>query len=695
MSILDGLFERRSVSVVPSPVWRSVLNTDTAAGVPVTPATALASTAVFGCIRILAETVASLPLLVYRRREGGGKDRAPDHPLYSVLHDVANAEMTSFTLRETLMGHVCGWGNCYAEIETNNAGDIVGLWPLRPEPERMRLERVSGKLVYIVTLPDKLGLPPQGLPAERVLHIRSLGSDGLTGYSPITLARQAIGLGLATEEFGARFFGNGAEPGSVLQHPGKLSPEAHQRLRESWEMRHQGLERSHRVAILEEGMKIEKIGIPPEDAQFLQTRRYQLEEVARLYRIPLHMLQDLERATFSNIEHQSIGFGVYTMLPWFARWEQEMMRVLLTPAERKTHLIEFLVDGLLRGDAMSRNQAYATGVQWGWLSPDDVRERENMNPLPNGQGQVYYMPLNMMPIDQLGRFEAQVRMRIEELQHATRALPAAECTCGTDHSHSSSMPAPGSQEERGLRSARSRHRLMGSYRQVYRDTAARVLRREISDVGARAQKLLGPTRARRDYGQFSVWLEGFYREHMGWVAQQLKAIAWGYGEAVAGEAQDEVGAEAGLTPDLERFMQRYVEAYASRHTYQSEAEIREALKEAMEDGLDPLEALEEVFEDWREKRPGEIADEETVRFNNALARTVYVIAGVLAMRWVAFGESCPYCSSLNGQVVGIQQVFIPAGTDFQPEGADTPLRAKQNIGHGPAHGGCDCMVMAA
>ena len=320
----------------------------------VSPSTALQVTAVFACVRILAETVAGLPLHVYRRLENGGKARAPDHYLYSLLHYLPNPEMTSFEFREVMMGHVCTWGNAYAEIEFDRAGRVRALWPLRPD--RMTVKRVNGRLQYIYKLskPDSQGRTEITLRDEQVFHVHGLGSDGIVGYSPIHLARQAVGLALAAEEFGARFFGNDARPGVVLEHPGQLGDEAHKRLRESWESRHGGLDKSHRVAILEEGLKVHEIGLPPEDAQFLQTRKFQVSEIARMFRIPPHMIADLERATFSNIEHQSLEFVIHTIRPWLVRWEQEIYRSLLTPQERKTYFAEFLVDGLLRGDIKSR-----------------------------------------------------------------------------------------------------------------------------------------------------------------------------------------------------------------------------------------------------------------------------------------------------------------------------------------------------
>lgn len=640
---------------------------DTATGVDVSPDKSLQVSAVFACVRILAETVASLPLLVYRRLGNDGKTRAPDHYLYSLLHDAPNPEMTSFQFRETMMGHLCTWGNAYAEIEFDQAGRIIALWPLRPD--RIMVKRENGRLQYHyrLTKPDAQGRMEAILDMTQVFHLRGLGSNGIIGYSPIQLHRQAVGLALAAEEFGARFFGNDARPGVILQHPGKLSDEAHRRLRESWESRHGGLDKSHRVAILEEGLSVKEIGLPPGDAQFLETRRFQISEIARIFRIPPHMVGDLERATFSNIEQQSLEFVIYTLWPWLVRWEQEIKRSLLTPAESSMYFVEFLVEGLLRGDVESRYRAYATARQWGWLSANDIRRLENMNPIEGGD--VYLVPLNMIPAGQAG---------LEPTMEGRGLYSSPE------------IPFVDRREQRRQQSARARHRLMLAYQKVYQDTAKRIVKREINDVRNAARKWF----QRRDEAQFSLWLEEFYRDHIRFVIEQMRPIFLSYGEVVAAEIQDEVGEEVGMTPRVEGFIESYVEAYAARHAQISENRIREVVRQAQVEGRDPLEALDEALGEWEKKRPAEIARWESVRFNNALAVGIYLIAGRTTIRWMAFGKTCPYCAHLDGKVVSIKEWFIPAGTDFQPEGAEQPLHIGHNLGHPPAHDGCDCMVIS-
>lgn len=360
--------------------------------------TALRVTAYLAAIKIISETVASLPLFVYRRLESGGKARAPDHPAYEVLHNQANNEMTAYQLRETLQGHICNWGNGYAEIERDGGGRIRGLWPLLPDRTWPERDPNTGKLRYRTTLPDGQQVL---LPFENVLHIPGFGFDGLVGYNPVRLAREAIGMALATEEFGANFFGQGANPSGIIEYPGKLSDQALQRYKQEVRAAHEGLSNRHRIMILEEGLKYHQVTIPPEEAQFLDTRKFQIAEIARIFRVPLHMLAELDRSTNNNIEHQSIEFVVHTIRPWLVRWEQAIRMKLFTPLERqKGFFAEFLVDGLLRGDIESRYSAYAVGRQNGWLSANDIRELENMNPIPGGD--VYLVNGNMMPAGQAG-----------------------------------------------------------------------------------------------------------------------------------------------------------------------------------------------------------------------------------------------------------------------------------------------------
>ena len=392
MGIFSGLFKSRDKpkDSYDSPSY-SYFFGRTHAGKRVTDRTALQHIVVYACVRVLSEAIAQLPLHLYKYNEKG-KERVPQHPLYFLLHDQPNPEMTSFVFRETLMSHLLIYGNAYAQIIRNGRGDVIGLYPLMPD--KMKVDRdEKNRLIYIYSRYDEANpnLKEQGdiiFYADEVLHIPGLGFDGLVGYSPIALAKNAIGISIACEDYGASFFGNNANPSGVLEHPGVIkNPD---KLRDAWHRAYGG-RNAHKVAVLEEGVKFTPISIPNNEAQFLETRKFQIEEIARMYRVPLHMIGDLDHATFSNVEHLSLDFVKYSLDPWIVRWEQSLQKALLSDSEKGQYFIKFNVDGLLRGDYASRMQGYSIGIQNGFLCPNDVRELEDMNLIPEEKGGFTYM----------------------------------------------------------------------------------------------------------------------------------------------------------------------------------------------------------------------------------------------------------------------------------------------------------------
>src|SRR3990167_4995387 len=680
MSILENMLwpnrslkapERRTnLSLTDHDQWVELgLTASTDSGVSVNAEKALAHSAVFACVRILAETIASLPLIMYERMPRC-KRRADKYPLYELLKERPNGDMTSFETWETLQGHLGLWGNAYSLIDYNGAGHVKEILPLRPD-RMLQIVNNQGRWAYQYQMPtSEMKWFDEGF----IWHLHGLGSDGRIGYSPIQLMRQAIGLGLAAEKYRARFFGNDARPGGVLEHPGTLSPEAHTRMREDWEAKHSGVSKSHKVAILEEGTKWAAVGIPPEDSQFIETRKFQLQEIARMYRIPPHMLADLDRATFSNIEHQSIEFVVHSIRPWLVRWEQSIKQRLMIERDRSRFLYEFLVDGLLRGDIVARYAAYAQGRQNGWLSANDIRELENMNPVDGGD--VYLVPLNLIPARSAGSDRVLAAMRGYQ-------PVAAELTAEPDP-----LPARGVTLEQ--RSPEGRRRLARAYHDLFAETAGKIVRREANEILQKAKALL----RKRDVPALSLWLDQFYEEHRDFIHRQMQPVLRSYGELVVADAADEIGVDPLSDEQLDVLANAYVEDFAAHHIGISLAQVRSVLKDAITAGEDPVAALEARFGEWEEVRPNEIADIETVRSGNSMAVSLFAAAGVTLLRWHAFGKSCPYCSSMDGRVVGIQQAFLGAGSEFMPDGADRPMAAEFDVRHPPLHNGCDCMVTA-
>lgn len=408
MNILSGLFKSRDkpTNNLNGSSYRFFFGSTTS-GKAVNERSAMQMTAVYACVRILSESIACLPVHLYQYKESGSKEKALSHPLYKILHDEPNPEMTSFVFRETLMTHLLLYGNAYAQIIRNGKGQVIGLYPLMPN--RMTVDRDEhGHLYYQYQMQESDAQTMKAgtvtLRPSDVLHVPGLGFDGLVGYSPIAMAKNAIGLSIATEEYGAKFFANGATPGGLLEFPGTVkNPDA---IRESWNKGLSG-SNSHKIAILEEGMHYTPISISPNEAQFLETRKFQIDEIARIFRVPPHMVGDLEKSSFSNIEQQSLEYVKYTLEPWIVRWEQALNRALLSDSEKAAYFVKFNVDGLLRGDYQSRMNGYATARQNGWMSANDIRELENLDRIPAELGgDLYLINGNMTKLEDAGIFAA-------------------------------------------------------------------------------------------------------------------------------------------------------------------------------------------------------------------------------------------------------------------------------------------------
>lgn len=385
MAFWSGLFSRKA-SV--DDIARAIaLSRSSLAGAAVNAESSMRVAAVYGCVRVISETVGSLPLHIYRRT-AGGKIRAVDHPLYRLLHDTPNPWQTAMEFREMMQAHLCLRGNAYAYINWTSPTNASELIPIHPDRVTVRqLDDMS--LVYEVR--NKTGV--QLFPAEDILHIRGLSSDGIVGRSVLEDARESIGVAIATQEYASKFYANDATPSLVVSIPGKLSPEARKRLVEAWQDTFGGSRNARRTAVLEEGAKVEPLAMTFDDAQFLETRKFQRSEIAGIFRVPPHLIGDLERATFGNIEHQSIEFVTHCIRPWLVRWEQALSRALFTAPG--IYFPEHVVEGLLRGDIKSRYDAYAVGRVNGWLSANDIRSLENLNPIQGGD--VYLQPMNMVP----------------------------------------------------------------------------------------------------------------------------------------------------------------------------------------------------------------------------------------------------------------------------------------------------------
>ena len=569
MSFLDRIFRRRDSMNGEKrgyPYWlldNDLTSNKSMSGVTVTPDTAITNMAVYAAIRIIAESIASLPFVVYEREPNGGKHKSAGHPMYRLLHDSPNREQTAFSFRETMSGHVLTHGNAIAEIERDQAGRPIALWPLRPD--RFEMERVDGRLKYIYRSPNGFD---KTLDSFNVLHIAGLGFDGLQGYSPIRLAREAIGLNLAAETFGNSFFGNAARPSGVLQHPGHLTEEGAQRLRKSWGEVMSGAQSAGKTAILEEGMAWTTIGIPNDDAQWLQTRQFGIQEIARLYRVPPHMLSDLSRATFTNIEHQGLEFVVHTLRPWLVRWEQECNRKLFRADSGS--FCEFIVDGLLRGDVVSRFNAYKIGRDGGWFSINDIRQKENLNPIGAG-GDTYIMPMNMAPVDQVVS-DPDMSRELDDDEKAEASPPAEVAGALLDE----------------------------LFHGLLEDAAERTVRVECNALRRAVAKHL----EKSDDGQtFLTWLHKFYAEHVG-----LVRGAFGPTVRALAIALDRHGIDCDALADQ----------LADRIVGEGRRQVVEIVRESTS-AIEAAEEIRNTIVEWTDELPPELARKEYTRLTAALA----------------------------------------------------------------------------
>lgn len=650
-------------------------------GSAVSPDSAMQIGAVLACVRVVAESVMMLPLEV-RAREGRGTRRATELPIYGLLHDLPNPEMTSADLRMTLQGHLTTWGNGYAQKVPDRAGRWMELWPLAPN--RMTVKRAPDEsLVYEYR---EASGELRTFPQREIMHVRGLSFDGLMGYSPVALARRTFERKLSMERFESAFWDNGAQPGSVLKHPGTLSDKAYARLLEAWEKRHMGPQNANRVAILEEGLDVASIGIPQSDAQFLESQKLTRTEIAALFRVPPHMAGDLDRATWSNVEQMGLEFVIYALMPWLVLWEQAIGRDLMTAQERTRYYAKHKLQGLLRGDNASRSQFYAAGLQWGWFSINDVRELEDMNPVANGD--TYFVPLNMAPLDQavLGVSavsSAPVRA-FEQCDHGEG------CGCGREHPQGDA-PTERRAEDDAVEELRlTRVEMARAMEPVLEDVARRLTGREVRDVRRLVEKHL---RKRAD-DEFLAAVTALYNEFGGVVADAFRAALLAYARQAMLAASAELGVTSpGLTDELRQFVSEYLENLGNGWAASSRTQIGIVLDAAVAAGDDPATAIEERLTRWEESKPGKVADRQAFEGLNAFVIAAYGIHQITRIRWAAAGTSCPFCRQLNGRVIGIEESFLEEGAELDG-GEAGPMKVRHRVRSGRLHGGCDCVIVA-
>jgi len=684
--MLTRVMERRSLTDPSDAVVNAFTGSRrrTSSSVPVSTNNALEWTALSAGVRRISSIAAMLPLPVFERQDDGGKEPKRSHPVFNAINRAANPEMTALEYREMLIAHIILFGVSYTEIVTDRRGRVRELWPINPD--RVRIKRdVGDDLVFKVRLPRRFNRNGRALEvdftSDQMLRIPGFATGGLIGESLVDLHKETIGLGLATERFAAKFFGQGAAPSGVLETDKSLSDKAYERLREDADTIYSGLDQQHRLALLEEGLKWKQITTDPERSQLVEARRLDDRKAAQILNIQPHLIGDMSDATFSNIEMQSLEFVMYTMLPWLRRIESRITMQLFGEGEENL-FAEHVVEGLLRGDSQARAEFYQARMQTGSITPNEIRALENDNPVPGGD--MPFIPLNMIPLQQAKGLSIDQRARLL----AAEAEPVEMERRQT---------IPGSPGEASLVAARKR--LIRAFSPMLQDKAEQLIRGEVRNVSELLKQVPADNLER-----LLNELERFYRnDHPAFVRSVMRPVFRSLTQAVASESADRVDTSI----DEERvqsFADEYTDKFAVRESASSRRQLQDVARKSRNEDRTAPEAIEQRLEEWEGRgesdivpRPAKVATEEVHRLSNASARFAFAAGGVTALIWRNVGtENCPLCQSLEGKVVDIQGTFLGEGDEINIEGDEpSTLKTRTDIGHPPLHQGCDCMILPA
>jgi len=644
--------------------WYSMPGIETKTGVKISEKTALKYLTVYACVTLIAGDLARLPLNLYKRRKDGGKDLIVDNNLFDLLHNAPNAETTSFNWREAAQGHLLLWGNSYSYIEREKSGKIRGLWIL-PDPDQIEVRRVGGQLVYKYEVEGKEVIRTR----DEIFHIPGYGYNGLYGQSMINMAREAIGLGIAAEDFGASYFGEGTHPAGLLEMDGILGDnrEAYQKaLHEGYA----GLGKAHKVMLLEGGAKYKPLTIPLNDAQFLETRDHQKIEICGMYHVPPHKIAiHNQNSNYNNLEQENASYVDSCLMHWIVRWESAISQQLLTEVERKSGLFfEFVVQGLLRGDSQARAEYYNKIFQVGGITPNQIRAKENMNPIKGGDES--FVMLNMVPL-------TMAKENIEkQAEKQEKEPPNDEKEPETDEKKESKTFFS---EERAKdiekRSIMVRDRIAKRYRPLILDVAETVVSRETKAIKNKVANRSS------DKSAMTAFLNDFYGKFPVYIEKKMAPVLTSYLKSIIDESVAEIGGEA---VNLDKEIKEYVERYANRHSDSSLGQMLSLLDGEMSD-------LDIRADEWQEKRPEKITTDETVRASGAAFSWVAFGAGLSLVWRIRGAKTCPYCTSLNGKRIASGGSFVKAGDEIKPKGSE-PMMFRGLKRPPPLHQGCDCYV---
>lgn len=637
----------------------------TAAGTRVNEISSLTISALFAALNFLATTFASLPRSVYRRLPDGSKIWDYDHPLYDRLHNKPNdSDLTAWQWIYTSIFHKYLWGNWYTyqDVQSYQNQELIPLLPDRTWLDPENDQR------YITHIKNGQKIPQRiYLPRSQVLRIPHISLDGVGGKGIVHYARESLGLAKSQDAFAGTFFGSGIHAGGFVEVGQSMEEDTRQGLQKDFNEKYGGLGRSWKAIFLTGGAKFTESQIDAQKSQALESRQFSVVEIARWMNLPPHILRDLVRATFSNIEEQSLELVIYSLLPVTTQVEQAMNVKLFDEEQRRTHYVKFDLKGLLRGDLKARMEFYKAMIDRGIFNADMVLELEDMNPQPNGLGQVYVMPLNMVN---------------KEMVVSPQPL--------TIENKDNSLVDRATVQIVKKRSSAIRRRLTIAYKPKFEEFARQLVKKETDAVKAAVEEML----SQHGITEFNAWLDGFYRDFGKEIDKLMAPLITSYATAVLPIAQEEINSDSDIESQYLNFQREYREVFAKRHIISSQGQIDAVIRDSQKKGESDREALEQRLTEWEEKRPGKIVMRETVRAENAFTRSVFALCGIVKIMSIAYGKNCPYCQDLHGKVIGIDEYFLPKG-DFQPEGAERPLTVTSNHSHPPYHDGCDCGIEAS
>lgn len=659
----------------------------TAAGRQVTPQTALRSTPVWQAVTLSMGWVGSLPFKLFQT-QGSGRAEVVEHPTAHVTHWEFNDRINAVTGKEVGHAHAMTRGNAYYEKVLDVAGRVVELWPLNPDATQPMLTE-DNELVYVTII----GGEAFTLPPDRVLHIMGPSGDGIRGWSPIQMHREAIGLSLAMEEWSSRSFGNSAIPPGVLSSDLKMSPEAQERLAKSWNDAHAGLDRSHRIAVLQEGVKFDKIGFSPADADLVQQRRFSIEETARIFNFPATKLRDTSRSAFNTVEQGNLEAVIDHLAPWATRWETSATVSLLSRSERDAGLhFKLMLQGLLRGDTETRGKFYESRVRTRSITPNELRALEEENPLPEG-GDEPWVQMQDLPMSVAISASPQERALMVAVGSGDPDLVRAVGDI-VNRQESRQLPPP-----RERRQEDERLELRAVFEPLLLDALRRMVNREVSELRRRLRSRAG------DLEQLLQFLREFY-EPTGKMSDFAAASVFPTFRSFAVAVLRQVTAELALEVESSRVdgmlegERGYLESFVRRYSSSSRKQLQALANDAASIDEDPVEAISERLEEWQEgsqngpPRAERMARRELVQLGEASSVFAFGAAGVVTMVWRTLGDSCPLCKGMDGRTIGISEHFIAAGQEFVGSDDTTKITPRSNVKHPPLHPGCDCMVTA-